>query len=160
MSVISTPEEFINSFTGAVVDRDFAAAEAMLGPWLRADLPVGGLKKMLRKALGTAPPPYEADPPSLLPHNTPASLRESVAGHAAENGPRTLANYDGESAMFGPPSFPIAAEITDANYSGTFRVELVPDPDLEAEVDFSYALFLVVVELDGGLAIGYLEPAE
>ena len=132
---MSAAEDFINSFTGAIVNRDFAGAETMLAPWLRANLAGGKLKQVLRQARGTAPPPFEADSPSLLPYNTPASLRE-------DNGK------------------PIAAEITGANYRGAWRVEFVPDPDLEAEVDFSYALFLVVVDLDSGLAIGYLEPAE
>ncbi len=132
---MSTAEEFVQSFSNAIVKRDFPAAEAMLASWLRSV----ALKKMVRQARGTAPPAFAADPPSLLPFNTPASWGEDE---------------------FGPPSAPVPSEITDANFRGSFRVEFVPDPDLEAEVDFSYALFLVVVEWEGKLAIGYIEPAE
>ena len=58
---MTSPEEFAAEFCGRIVERDFPAAEAMLAPWIRASLPAGGLRKLVRLALGDAPVPTEYD---------------------------------------------------------------------------------------------------
>jgi hypothetical protein len=156
---VSAEAEFVAAFAAAIVEREFEDAASMLAPWLQAALSPEALKKLVRRARGDNPPADSADV-ALLSFDSASDMRDSVAEHAGENGPRTLATWDGTGADFGPPSFPIPDGLTDDNYRGVFRVEFVPDPDLGAEVDFSYAFFLAVVEGDDGFAVGYLEPAD
>jgi hypothetical protein len=154
-----TTESFLAAFANALLIKDFGRAETMMAPWLRSELPNGGLKTVVQLARDEAPPASEFSI-APLPYNTPATMRESVADNAEENGERSLKECDGLGAMMGPPSYPVPAELTDDNFEGAYRLEFQPDEDLEADVDYSFALFVAVVEIGGKQAIGYLEPAD
>ena len=154
-----TAEECVARFAAAVVEREFEEAQALLAPWVVSVLPEGGLKRIVRRARGDNPPAAEFEI-SSLPYNTPASMRESAAEYTDAGQERSLTTWDGGGGDFGPPSFSIPAEITDDDFRGVWQIQFQPDEDLEAEVDYSYALYVAVVELGAGLVIGYLEPVD
>lgn len=154
-----TTESFLAAFCQAVLSRDFGRAEGMLAPWLRSELPAGGLKEVVRLSRGEAPPASEYST-AELPHNEPRSMRETVADNADMNGERSLDECDGLGAVMGPPSYPVPEELMDENFEGVYRLEFQPDEDLEADVDFSYAFYVAVVRTGDKQAIGYLEPMD
>ena len=154
-----TPESFLDAFAQAIIARAFGRAEAMLAPWLRDALPEGGLRTVVRLARGEAPLASEFSV-SELPYNDPASMRDSVEENAAVEGARTLATTDGTGALQGPPSFAIPSELTEKNFQGCWRLEFQPDEDLEADVDYSFALYVTVVADGDDCSIGYLEPMD
>ena len=154
-----TPDSFLDAFAQTIIARAFGRGEAMLAPWLRDALPEGGLKRVVHLTRHDNPPASEFLI-TELPYNDPASMREHVEEHAGEEDDRSLATTDGSGGMYGPPSFPIPEELTDANFRGCWRIEFQPDEDLEADVDYSYAFYVVVVAEGDELRIGYLEPMD
>jgi hypothetical protein len=152
-----TTESFLAAFANALVIKDFGRAETMMTPWLRSELPEGGLKTVVRLAIDENPPASEFSIAHLA-YSTPASMRETVADNAEENGERSLKECDGTGAEMGAPSYPVPAELTDDNFEGVYRLEFQPDEDLEEDVDYSFALYVAVVDVGGKQAIGYLEP--
>ncbi len=117
------------AFASAIVARDFTAAEALLAPWVPAQLPDESLKNFLRRAREDRPRPHSFDvsPNSMI---TFADLSEDLAETA-----------------------PITAE----NFRAWLCVEFYPDPDLESGIDLSYILRIAIFSLAHGLAIGYVE---
>ncbi|MEP6619296.1 MAG: hypothetical protein ABJE47_08275 [bacterium] len=154
-----TPASFLGAFAQALLRREFGRAEGMLSPWIRASLPPGGLKYVAQRALADAPPPAEFALEAMT-YETLASMRDHVDEYAEADETRTLATTDGSIGEFGPPSYPLPAEVTAANFRGCWRVEFQPDEDLDVDDDFSYALFVAVVGENDVLAIGYLEPSD
>ena len=154
-----TTESFLAVFANAILINDFGRAETMLAPWLRAELPDGGLKTVIKLAIDDAPPAIEFSIGELT-YDSPSTMRESVSDNADENGERSLKECDGLAAMMGAPSYPVPAELTDANFEGAFRLEFQPDEDLDSEDEFSFALYVAVVNVGDKQAIGYLEPSD
>jgi hypothetical protein len=154
-----TTESFLTAFSNALLIKDYGRAETMLAPWLRSQLPPGGLKHVMRETLGDAPDAAEFSI-SPLTYDDPASMRESVTDNADENGERSLTTCDGTVAEMGPPSYPVPNELTNDVFEGAYRLEFIPDEDLEEEEDFSFALYVAVVNLGERQAIGYLEPSD
>jgi hypothetical protein len=136
-----TPDLFLESLAQAIVGRTLDRAESMLAPWVRDALAPGGLKRVVRVSQGDSPAPvaYAVDE---LDFESVADLRDAVAEDD------------------GAPSLAVPAEITDENFRGCFSVEFLPDEDIDAEVDFSYAFFVAVVESGTGFAVGYLQPVD
>ena len=66
----------LTAFSNALLIKDYGRAETMLAPWLRSQLPPGGLKHVMRETLGDAPPAAEFSI-SPLTYDNPASMRES-----------------------------------------------------------------------------------
>lgn len=110
--------------------RDFAAAEAMLAPWLAAQLPAGSLRKLLRQA--------REDRPRL--HGFSVSENTAITFNDLREGLEDV------------------SQITEENFRAWLCVEFYPDPDLHAGVDLSYKLWVAVVALENRLAAGYLQP--
>jgi hypothetical protein len=154
-----TTESFLTAFCNALLIKDYGRAETMLAPWLRSRLPAGGLKHVMIETLGDAPPAAEFSI-SPLTYDDPQSMRDSVTDNAEENGERSLETCDGSIAEMGPPSYPVPDELTDATFEGAFRLEFQADEELEEEDDFSFALYVAVVNLGERQAIGYLEPSD
>ena len=154
-----TPESFLDAFAQAIIARAYGRAEAMLAPWLRDALPEGGLKTVVRLSRGEAPPASEFSVAELT-YNDLGLMRESVEENLAAEEARTLATTDGTGAIHGPPSFPIPKELTEKNFRGCWRLEFQPDEDLEADVDYSFALYVTVVADGEDCTIGYLEPMD
>lgn len=154
-----TTESFLTAFSNALLIKDYGRAETMLAPWLRSRLPAGGLKHIVREMIADGPAAAEFSI-SPLTYDDPASMRDSVTDNAAENGERSLETSDGSLAEMGAPSFPVPDELTDDNFEGAFRLEFQADEELEEEDDFSFALYVAVVNLGERQAIGYLEPSD
>ncbi len=155
-----TTESFLTAFSNALLIKDFGRAETMLAPWLKSQLPEGGLKHVVRETIADGPAPAEFSI-SPLTYDTPQSMRESVTDNADENGERSLSECDGSLAEMGPPSYPVPAELTDENFEGAFRLEFQSDEeDLEDDDDLSFALYVVVVNVGERQAIGFLEPSD
>ena len=154
-----TTESFLVAFSQAIVRRDFGRAEGMLASWTRAALPDGGLKRVVHLARGNNPPAvvFEIAP---LAYDNPTAMRESVEEHAGDEDYRTLAETDGTGGLYGSPSFPIPDELTDANFSGCWRLEFLPDEELELDVDYSFAFYVAVALEHDELKIGYIEPMD
>ncbi len=129
-----TPESFLNGFAQAVVDQSFDRAEKMLAPWIRSQLPVGGLKRVVREVRGDNPPAAEFELEEL-PDDDVASISEAS-------------------------SLPVPAELTDDNFRGCWQIEFQPDEDADADVDYSFAFYLALVADGKDLLIGYLEPVD
>ncbi|MEO8336110.1 MAG: hypothetical protein ABI664_14120 [bacterium] len=128
-----TPESFLNGFAQAVVDQSFDRAEKMLAPWIRSQLPVGGLKRVVRLARGDNPPAVEFEL-AELEETDAASMREDIDD--------------------------VPDEITDENFRGCWQIEFQPDEDADADVEYSYAFYLALVADGKELMIGYLEPVD
>ena len=136
-----TPDLFLEAFAQAIVGRLLDRAESMLAPWVRNALPSGGLRRVVRLAQGDSLAAVAATVVELDFDDAPA-LRDAV----------------GEED--GPPSLPVPDEITDENFRGCYSVEFLPDEDIDADVEFTYAFFVAVVELDSAFAIGYIETVD
>ena len=154
-----TTESFLTAFCTALLIKDYGRAETMLAPWLRSRLPAGGLKHVVRETLGDAPPPSEFSI-SPLTYDNPQSMRESVVDNADENGERSLEDCDGTVAEMGAPSYAVPDELTSENFEGAYRLEFIPEEDLEDEEDFSFAFYVAVVNVGERQAIGYIEPSD
>ena len=154
-----TAESLLDQFAQAIIARAYGRAESLLAPWMREALPPGGLKQVVHLARNDNPPAAEYILASL-PHDDLASMREKVEENAEEEGDRSLATTDGTGGMYGAPSYPIPAELTGETFRGCWRIEFQPDEDLEADVDYSYALYVALVVDGRDLRIGYLEPMD
>ena len=154
-----TAESLLDQFAQAIIARAYGRAESLLAPWIREALPPGGLKEVVQLARSDNPPAAEYII-SSLPHNDLASMRESVAENAADEGDRSLTSTDGTGALYGAPSYPIPDQLTNETFRGCWRIEFQPDEDLEADVDYSYAFYVALVADGRELRLGYLEPME
>jgi len=54
----------------------------------------------------------------------------------------------------------VRAALTEAAFRGVWGIQFMPDEELGASVDYSYAFYAAVVAEGDGLAVGYLEPME
>ena len=82
---------------------------------------------------------------------------EAAEQHPQGRAHRTTAK---EFGAFGPPSIYIADEVTSANFRQWMSLEFTPDPDGESALDYCLRLWLIVVDVDGAMLIGHLEPGE
>ena len=144
-------------FAQAVVDEDFSAAHARLAPWLRRQVTPQRLHRILHAAMidGVAPGEFSTGGNN----STVDELRAHYREYHKDDDSRTLATTD-DFGAWGQPSIYIANEITPANFRQWMWIELAPDPEEEADVDFCLKLWLIVVELEGAMVIGHLEPGE
>src|SRR5437868_2538889 len=129
---MTSPEEFLAEFCHAIIIHDYHTAEQLLAPWIRAAMPAGGMKKIVRLARGDAPTPveFEIGPPE---DDDPASIQDHM---------------------------PEQDEVTDDNFRGAYRLDFFPEEELGTDVVASYVFYVAVVEEDGELKIGYLETTE
>src|SRR5262245_14313150 len=122
-----------------IVERDFAGAHALLAPWLRRTLSPSEIERRVdAKSEG-------------LEH----------APHAWSVDEGRVDLYDlRQSGDYGPPSDPLADEITGANFRGWLCIQFVPEPAVQDDQNVCYDLWLVAVEHHGRLCVGYLEAWE
>lgn len=134
-----TPDLFLEAFAQAIIGRSLDRAESMLAPWVRDALAAGGLRRVVRVAQGDAPAAVAYAVIDLGFEET-ADLRDAII-------------EDDDT-----PTMPVPGELTDKHFRGCYSVEFLPDEDTEADVDYTFAFFVAVVEAGTGFAIGYLEP--
>ena len=127
-------ESMCNAFAAHVVAREFEAARALLAPWVRAAMSAADLEQLVDAAVGDLPPAREWSLDS---------------GFMEVDELRTPNEY-------GPPSQPIAPEVTAANYRGWHCIEFKPG-DNDDDIDACFDLWIAAVELPEGYRLGFLE---
>ena len=127
------------AFARSIVERDFDGVYALLAPWLRATTSPSEIQRVLdAQNEGLAHPPHSWTTGEGL-----ADLEEL----------RTPDPY-------GPPSVALPDEITPAKFRGWLYVQFAPEPSVHDEQNVCYDVWLVAVEHDGSLQVGYFEPWE
>ena len=142
----------------AVMENKINALHKLFAPWLQAEVSAKALKKIFDTANEDLPEPADFE---LIPNDVKLDdLRDQQAAvdRETEDGePMTLATWDGE--LTGPYTFPIQDAISDENFRQALAIQFSPD-DEEDEIDSCYALYLIVVEVEGEMRVGYLEVGE
>ncbi len=142
----------------AVIENKVNVLHKFFAPWLQTEVSAKALKKIIDTAGEDRAEPADFE---LIPNESSLDdLREHQAAddRETEDGePMTLATWDGD--LTGPFTFPICDDITDANFRQALAIQFAPD-DEDEEMDGCYALYVIVVEVDGEMKIGYLEPGE
>jgi hypothetical protein len=136
MAMDQAQRDFGDRFATALIARDFAAAHGMLAPWLRAAMGPDDLARLLDEARGELPPPERHE------------LESNRSSYEALREPEG----------FPPRSEPFDPGITADNFRKWVCIELKPGED--SEYDACVDLWVAMIELDGALAVGYLEPSE
>jgi hypothetical protein len=121
----------VEEFSGAVIAKDFKAAHARLAPWIAKKMTATKLRAFVKE--------------HLLDDSAPADFQSSGNDITLEH-LREL----GEHA--------IPDAVTADNFRQWMMLDLTPDPDAGSELDYILRLWLVVVEINGTMKIGYLEP--
>jgi hypothetical protein len=156
-----SPEQRVDrtaaDFAQAVVDGDYKTAHGHLAPWLRRLVTPRKLQSIIKKEFidGTAPADFTTSGNDTTLDDLRAHYREYHKDDAA----RTLATAK-SFGEWGPPSIHIADDVTAANYRQWMSIEFAPDPDSGSELDYCLRLWVIVVEVDGAMVIGHLEPGE
>ena len=132
-----TYRSFGTEWASAVIDGDYTKAQGMLAPWLRKELSPSDLEAMLKHAVNGGPNPAEF---------------ELDAGFSTYE---DLKNPDG----YPPRSNPFDPSLTADNFRKWMCVEFRPSEDDE-ESGPGFDLWMAVVDVEGSMAIGYLEPSE
>jgi hypothetical protein len=124
-------ERVVEEFAGAVIAKDFKAAHARLAPWIANKLGATRLRAFIKE--------------HLLDDSAPADFQSSgndiTLDHLRELGEHAIPDA-------------VAAE----NFRQWMMLDFTPDPDAGSELDYILRLWLIVVEIDGAMRIGYLEP--
>lgn len=121
-----------------VVDREFPDLLDLFAPWLAEQFSAADLEDMLDAAGDGLPAPasFEVDEGIM-------ELEEL----------RTPSDY-------GPPSRPLSELITEASFRGWISIQFAPDPKHFDECNVCYDVWMVLVEHEGEMLVGYFEAAE
>ncbi len=128
-------QDFGAQLAQAIIARDFGAAHAMLAPWLQTRI---GARELAGRL--------------AVPDGVPEPARFSLDSNKSTY--EELRDSEG----FPPRSEPFPPELTAGNFRLWMCIELMPEED--SDWDACYDLWLAAVEVDGRLAVGYLEPSE
>ena len=150
-------EQTAEAFATAMINDDYAAAHQLLAPWLAKQVTAKLLREILTKEFLADTQPVDF----VIAGNesTLDELRSHFQEYYKDDKARTLGSLT-EYGMWGPPSVSIADEITPANFKAWLSFDLTPDPDNEWGLDYMLRVFLIVVEIDGVMRIGYIEPSQ
>jgi hypothetical protein len=121
-----------------VVDRQFPDLLDCFAPWLAELFSAADLEDMIAAACEGLPAPAQF------------SVDEGLVDYAELSTP----------SDFGPPSRPLPAEITEANYRGWICVQFAPDPKHHEECNVCFDVWMAFVEHEGETLVGYFEAAE
>jgi len=150
-------EKVVVDFADAVIAGDFEAAHALLAPWLGKQVTPLQLQSLLEKARFAD---LELIDFALAGNDISLEhLRSGYDEYYKDEPPVTLATAE-ESGAYGPPSIRIADEVTPESFRQWMWLEFTPDPDNEAGLDYCLKVYLIVVESDGKMQIGHLEPGQ
>jgi hypothetical protein len=150
-------EKLASDFAGALVEDDYDAAHALLAPWLQQQVTAAQLRSIIKKEFFADLAPVDF----VVSGNdsTLAELREHYAEYHKNDATRTLVTAE-SFGDWGPPSIHIADEITPANFRQWLSIDLTPELENEFGLDFILRLWLIVVDIDGAMRIGHVEPGE
>jgi hypothetical protein len=121
-----------------VVNREFPDLLDLFAPWLAELFSSADLEDMLDAAGDGLP--------------APASFTVDEGSMGLEE-LRTPSDY-------GPPSRPLSDLITEASFRGWISIQFAPDPKHFDECNVCYDVWMVLVEHEGEMLIGYFEAAE
>ena len=150
-------ERAVARFATSIIDDDYEAAHELLAPWLAAQVTPKELEAILVRQFFADVKPVDF----LIAGNdsTLAELREHYREYHKGDTTRSLASVEvfGE---WGPPSIHIDEHITLANFRGWMSIDLTPELDDPSGLDYLLRLWLIVVDINGEMRIGFLEPGE
>ena len=86
-------------------------------------------------------------------------LRSHYVEYHRNDRSRTFTAVD-EFGEWGPPSIYLNDEITNDNFRQWSLLEFTPDPEAGSELDYLLRLWLIVVDVNGQMRIGHLEPGD
>jgi hypothetical protein len=141
----------------ALIADDYDAAHALLAPWLQRQVSAHELRAIIKKQFlaDTAPIDFQASGND----STLEELREHYEEYYEGDATRTLASVE-SFGDWGPPSIHIANEITAATFRQWLSIELTPEADDESGLDYLLRLWVIVVDENGTMKIGHLEPGD
>jgi hypothetical protein len=144
-------------FGQAIVKKNFKEARALLAPWLQNQVTAKQLQTVISNNMIEDVAPDDCI--ALGNDSTLEELRSHYREYHKDDPTRTLTTTT-EFGTWGPPSVFIANEITDSNFRQWMWIDFTPDPESDTMVDFCLRVYVIVVELDGEMKIGYVEPGE
>jgi hypothetical protein len=150
-------ERLAGDFARALIDDDYDAAHALLAPWLQRQVTAQNLRTIIAKQFlaDSAAVDFQASGND----STLDELREHYEEYYESDATRTLASVE-SFGDWGPPSIHIANEITAANFRQWLSIELTPEIDDESGLDYLLRLWVVVVDVNGTMKVGHLEPGD
>jgi hypothetical protein len=150
-------ERLAGDFARALIDDDYDAAHRLLAPWLQRQVTAAELRAIIKKQFlaETAPVDFQVSGND----STLDELREHYEEYHENDATRTLASVQ-SFGDWGPPSIYIADEITPANFRQWLSIDVTPDLDDESGLDYILRLWLIVVDVNGTMTVGHLEPGD
>ena len=150
-------QRLAGDFARALIDDDYEAAHTLLAPWLQRQVTAQELRTIIKKQFlaDTAAADFQASGND----STLEELREHYDEYHEGDTTRTLTSVE-SFGEWGPPSIHIANEITAASFRQWLSIELTPELDDESGLDYLLRLWIVVVDVNGAMRIGHLEPGD
>ncbi|MGE5180699.1 MAG: hypothetical protein ACM31C_01490 [Acidobacteriota bacterium] len=124
-------------FSAAIIDKDYAAACALLAPWLREVTPPERLRALIEDRVAEMHEAWDVDDPL---HPTECELDGNSAIRVGE-----LRKHDRD----------VPAELTDASFRYWMSMQFKPAED-SVEFDAYFDLWAALVDHAGELRVGYL----
>jgi hypothetical protein len=157
LSTENRVEKVAADFARAIIDDNFKAAHNLLAPWLQMQVTAKKLQNIFKKQFidDVAPADF-----AISGNNAQLNeLREHYQEYHGDDVPKTLATAK-EFGAWGPPSIHIADEITADNFRQWLSLEFTPEAEHASGLDYCLRLWLIVVDVDGVMTVGHLEPGE
>src|SRR5512146_126941 len=150
-------EKVASDFARAIIEDDYKAARAYFAPWLEKQVTAAKLREILKREFfaDLAPVDFVVS----ANDSTLDELREHYEEYYKNDATRTLASTE-SFGEWGPPSIYIPEEIMPANFRQWMSIDITPELDNDLGLDYILRLWLIVVDLDGTMKIGYLEPGQ
>ena len=138
---------FADGFAAAVVARDFDRAHGCLASWLGRTVSADELRRIVEDEVHVTAEAAGA-PPDVFPATYEIGWNASTLASLRE--PRSYALVRA-----------IAEEVTDENFRQWMKVQFQPGLDEDGlDIDAYFDLWMVVVDEDGRLAVGYFETTD
>jgi hypothetical protein len=137
-------KEFAERFAQTIVDEDFDAAHKFFAPWLQAAMPAAEFRAVLENRLREMNEIWEIEE-LIFPD------RFAIDGNSSD-----LAGLREASDWRAPRK--ISDAVTNENFRQWLVIQFMPDEtDARVEFDAWFDFWLILVETDGALRIGFFE---
>ena len=144
-------------FGQAVIKKKFKDACALLAPWLQKQVTAKQLQTIVTQNMIEDVAPDDCV--AMGNDSTLEELQSHYREYYKDDRTRTVTTTK-EFGTWGVPSVFIDDEITESNFRQWMWLDFTPDPESDAQVDYCLRLYLIVVEVDNTMKIGYIEPGE
>lgn len=125
-------DRVVDDFAEAVIAADFKVAHALLAPWLQKKMTAAKLRAFVKE--------------HLLDESAPADFQSSGNDSTLEELRGFVQERD------------IPQAVTAENFRQWMMLDFTPDPDAGSTLDYNLRVWLIVVEIEGAMKIGYFEP--